>query len=158
MNEPAPRFTGTELLLVALGLLGLVGTWAQGFSYLAHGLIGGNVLFWQETVATPASTFLTVDILVLAAAVFVLMFAEGRRLGIGSGWLWAYFLASLFVAISFAVPVFLAHRQRRIRLSRPAETCDPAGGDWIAIAIAVVIVLVAVGYSLGHMPGVGGSS
>ena len=152
MNEPAPRFTGTELLLVALGLLGLVGTWAQGFSYLAHGLIGGNVLFWQETVATPASTFLTVDILVLAAAVFVLMFAEGRRLGIGSGWLWAYFLASLFVAISFAVPVFLAHRQRRIRLQRPGEAAEPAGPDWIAIGIAVVIVLVSVGYSLRHIP------
>jgi len=152
MNEPAPRFTGTELLLVALGLLGLVGTWAQGFSYLAHGLIGGNVLFWQETVATPASTFLVVDILVLAAGVFVLMFAEGRRLGIGAGWLWTYFLLSLFVAVSFAVPVFLAHRQRRIRLTRSAEGCEPAGSDWIAIAIAVVIVLVAVGYSLRHIP------
>lgn len=152
MSSDAPRFTMTELLLVALGLLGLVGTWAQGLSYLQHGLVQGNVLFWQETVATPASTFLTVDILVLAAAVFVLMFAEGRRLGIGAGWLWGYFLASLFVAISFAVPVFLAHRQRQIRLTRPAEASQPAGSDWIAIGIAVVIVLVAVGYSLGHIP------
>ena len=148
MSSGAPRFTMTELLLVALGLLGLVGTWAQGLSYLQHGLVQGNVLFWQETVATPASTFLTVDILVLAAAVFVLMFAEGRRLGIGAGWLWGYFLASLFVAISFAVPVFLAHRQRRIRTVRPAEASQPAGSDWIVIGIAVVI-----GYSLGHVPG-----
>jgi len=88
MSGSTRRFTGTELLLVALGVLGLVGTWAQGFHYLAHGLVAGNVLFWQETVATPASTFLVVDILVLAAAVFVLMFAEGRRLGIAAGWLW----------------------------------------------------------------------
>jgi len=153
MSDPTPRFTSTELLLVALGVIGLIGTWAQGFHYLGHGLVAGNVLFWKETVATPASTFLVVDILVLAAAVFVLMFAEGRRLGLGAGWLWGYFLLSVFVAVSFAVPVFLAHRQRRIRLSRPAEAARPSGSDWIAIGIAVVIMLVAAGYSLGHIPG-----
>jgi hypothetical protein len=152
MSDSARRFTGTELLLVALGVLGLVGTWAQGFHYLAHGLVAGNVLFWQETVTTPASTFLVVDILVLAAAVFVLMFAEGRRVGIGAGWLWTYFLLSLFVAVSFAVPVFLAHRLRRIRLQRPAEAVEPAGSDWIAIGIAVAIVVVSLGYSLRHIP------
>lgn len=152
MSDPTPRFTPTELLLVALGVIGLVGTWAQGFHYLAHGLVAGNVLFWKDTVATPASTFLVVDILVLAAGAFVLMFAEGRRLGLGAGWLWTYFLLSLFVAVSFAVPVFLAHRQRRIRLQRPAEAVEPAGSDWIAIGIAVAIVVVSVGYSLRHIP------
>jgi hypothetical protein len=152
MIGTTPRFTGTELLLVALGVLGLVGTWAQGFHYLGHGLVPGNVLFWKETVATPASTFLVVDILVLAAGVFVLMFAEGRRLGMGAVWLWTYFLLSLFVAVSFAVPVFLAHRQRRIRLLRPAEASVPVGPDWIAIGIAVAIVVVSVGYSLRHIP------
>jgi hypothetical protein len=135
---------------MALGLAGLVGTWVQGFGYLAHGLVGGNILFWQETVATPASTFLVVDVLVLAAGVFVLMFAEGRRLGIGAGWLWAYFLGSLFVAVSFAVPMFLAHRQRRIRMQRAAEVAQPAGADWIAIAVGVLAALVAVAYSLPH--------
>lgn len=158
MSDPVPRLTASEILLVALGVVGLVGTWAQGLGYLEHGLVGGNILFWKEAVATPAGTFLVVDVLVLAAGVFVLMFAEGRRLGIGAGWLWTYFLASLFVAVSMAVPLFLAHRQRRLRLARPAEASEPASSDWIAIAIAVVIVLVAVGYSLGHMPGVAGSS
>jgi hypothetical protein len=152
MSESTTSFTRVELLLIALGLVGLVGTWAQGLHYLGHGLLAGNVLFWQEAVATPASTFLTVDILVLAAAVFVLMFAEGRRLGMGAGLLWACFFASLFVGISFAVPVFLALRQRRIRLTRPAEIAEPAGTDWIAIAIAMLIALVAAGYSLRHIP------
>lgn len=152
MNDPTPRFTASELLLVALGMIGLVGTWAQGFHYLGQGLVAGNVLFWKEAVATPASTFLVVDILVLAAAVFVLMFAEGRRLGIGTGWLWLYFLLSLFVAVSFAVPVFLAHRQRRIRALRPAEASVPAGFDWVAIGIAVVIVLASAAYSLSNIP------
>jgi len=152
MNEPTQRYTATELLLIGLGLLGLIGTWAQGFHYLSLGFVQGNLRFWQETVATPASTFLTVDILVLAAGAFVLMFAEGRRVGIGAGWLWAYFVLSLFVAVSFAVPMFLVHRQRRIRLHRPAEASEPQGTDWIAIGIAVLCVLVAVAYSLTHIP------
>jgi hypothetical protein len=154
MIGDARGFTGIEILLVLLGVIGLVGTWVQGFGYLENGLLGGNILFWKEAVATPASTFLVVDILVLAAAVFILMFGEGRRLGIGAGWLWGYFLFSLFVAISFAVPVFLAHRQRRIRLTRPAELAQPLGSDWLAIGIAVVIVLAAAAYSFGHIPGV----
>jgi len=147
MTQEAEGYSGIEILLVLLGVVGLVGTWAQGLGYLDHGLVGGNVQFWKDTVATPAGTFLVVDMVVLAAAVFILMFAEGRRLGIGTGWLWGYFLLSLFVAISFAVPVFLAHRQRRIRLTRPAELAQPVGSDWLAIAIAVVIVAVAVVYS-----------
>ncbi len=152
MTDATPRLTATEALLVALGILGLVGTWAQAFGYLAHGFLAGNVLFWRETVATPASTFITVDILVLAAAIFVVMFAEGRRLGIGAGWLWGYYLASFVIGISFAVPVFLAHRQRRIRLQRPAESGEPAGADWGAIGLAVLIAAIAAGYSLQHIP------
>lgn len=150
MSDSTRGVTGTEWLLMALGLAGLIGTWAQGFGYLAHGLVAGNVLFWKETVATPASTFLVVDVLVLAAGIFVLMFAEGRRLGIGAGWLWAYFLGSLFVAVSFTVPMFLAHRQRRIRMQRAAEVAEPAGADWIAIGAGVLIALFAVAYSLRH--------
>lgn len=150
MNQGVPRLTTTELLLVGLGVLGLVGTWAQGFFYLAHGFVAGNVLFWQEAIATPASTFITVDVAVLGAAVFVLMFAEGRRLGIGAGWMWGYFLVSLFIAISFAVPMFLAHRQRRLRLHRPAEAAQPEGSDWIAVGIAFAMALAASGYSLCH--------
>lgn len=84
MSDAAPRFTATELLLVVLGVLGLVGTWAQGFHY--------------------------------------------------------------------AVPVFLAHRQRRIRLHRPAERDSLAGSDWIAIGVAFAIVVAWVGYSFRHIP------
>jgi hypothetical protein len=84
----------------------------------------------------------------IGATVFVLMFAEGRRLGIGAGWLWTYFLLSLFVAVSFAVPVFLAHRQRRIRQTRPAEAAQPAGsGLWLShlsLSLPTATVVVAM--------------
>lgn len=150
MSNDQRLVTTTEALLLLLGMVGLVGTWAQVSGYLEHGFLAGTVLFWRETVATPASTFVTVDVLVLATAVFVWMFAEGRRLGIKAAWLWGYFLVSVLIAVSFALPVFLAHRQRRVRLARPAEAGEPAGTDWIAIAVAVVMATVILIYSLGH--------
>jgi len=150
MNDSSRSFVPMEWLFIGLGVLGLAGTWAQAFGYLDHGFLAGNVAFWRETVATPASTFITVDVLVLAAALFLWMFAEGRRLGITPMWLWVYFLASTLIGISFAVPLFLAHRHRRIRLHRPAEVGAPEGADWIAIAVALLIAVAAVAYSLSR--------
>jgi len=150
MSEGTPRISGAELLFVVIGIVGLVGTWAQVSGYLGQGFLSGNVLFWKDAVATPAGRFLTVDVLVLAAALTAWMFGEGRRLGIGPGWLWAYFLGSLLIGISFALPLFLAHRQRRIRRDRPGESSFPAGADWAAVSLAVSIALVAVAYSLRH--------
>jgi len=151
MNNPSKNGEGIEALFVCLAFVGLAGTWAQGFGYLELGLVGANIQFWKEAFGTPASTFLAVDILVLAAALFVWMFAEARRLGIGAAWIWTYFLASLFIGISCAVPLFLAHRHRRIRLNRPTEQGSPAGSDWVAIVAAIVIAIVAAGYSLSRM-------
>jgi hypothetical protein len=148
MNNPSSNGAGIEILFVCLALLGLAGTWAQGFGYLELGLVAGNVQFWKDAFGGPASTFLAVDILVLAAALFVWMFAEARRLEIGAAWIWAYYLASMFIGISFAVPLFLAHRHRRVRLHRPTEHGSPAGSDWVAVGVAIVIAIVAAGYSL----------
>jgi hypothetical protein len=139
-----------EILYLLLAVIGLAGTWAQGYGYLRLGIVGGNVQFWKDAFAGPASAFLSVDILVLAAAVFVWLFGEGRRLGIAAGWMWACFLGALLIGISFAVPLFLAVRERRLRLQRPGEQAEPAGADFVAIAIATAIALVAAGYSLAH--------
>ncbi len=141
---------GLELLYVALALVGLIGTGAQVVGYFDAGFIGANLAFWKDTVATPASTFIVVDIMVLAAAIFVWMFGECRRLGLRGAW--AYFLASTFIGISFALPLFLAHRQRALRL-RGESGITPAGADWIAIAMALAAALFAAAYSLSHLPG-----
>jgi hypothetical protein len=151
MENEAARGMHVEWLYVALGLLGLVGSWAQGWSYLGAGLLEGNVLFWKDAVANPAGTFLTVDILALGAALLVWMFAEGRRLGIGTYWLWGYLLLSVLVAISFALPMFLAHRHRRLRLQHPEQIGSPVGADWIGIGAVVVVAVVAAIYSLRHV-------
>jgi len=142
-----------EKLYILLGIAGLIGTWAQVLGYLEAGFLAGNIQFWKETVTTPAATFIVVDIFVLAAAVFVLMFAEGRRLGMGAGWLWTYFLGSALIGISCFVPLFLAHRQRVIRTQHAAQNVAPEGTDLIAVGLAVLIGLGAVVYSLMHIPG-----
>ncbi len=145
-----PPGRGLEWLYAGLALVGLIGTGVQVLGYFDAGFIGANLAFWKDTVATPASTFIVVDILVLAAAVFVWMFGECRRLGLRG--VWAYFLASVFIGVSFAFPLFLAHRQRALRL-RGEHNGSPAGADWIAVALAIIAALVAAAYSLGHRPG-----
>lgn len=139
-----------EKLYIALGIAGLIGTWAQVFGYLDLGFLAGNMQFWKETLATPASTFIVVDIFVLAAAIFVMMFSEGRRLGIGAGWLWMYFLGSSLIGISCFVPLFLAHRERAMRAAQ--QTGAPAGSDFIALLAAIALAFGSVAYSLMHIP------
>ncbi|MGH8455431.1 MAG: DUF2834 domain-containing protein [Stenotrophobium sp.] len=144
--------TWQEMLYGALAITGLTGAWAQALVYLHAGFLDGNIAFWKAAVTTPASLFIVVDIFVLAAALFVWMFAEGRRLGISQAWLWGYFLGSVFVAISFAFPLFLAHRQRLLRTEHPQQHAAPAGADFVGIALAVLFALCAVGYSFLHRP------
>jgi hypothetical protein len=139
-----------EVLYVLLALIGLAGTWAQGLGYLRLGLLGGNLQFWKDAFAAPASAFLSVDILVLGAAVFAWIFGEARRLGIAARWAWACLFGGLFIGISFAVPLFMAARERRLRALRPDERGVPAGWDFAAIALIVTIAVAAAGYSLAH--------
>jgi hypothetical protein len=139
-----------EVLYFALALVGLAGTWAQGLGFLKLGLVGGNVQFWKDAFGAPASAFLAVDILVLGAAVFVWLFGEARRLGMPAAWAWACLFGGLFVGISFAVPLFLAVRERRLRRLRPGEQATPAGADVAGIALMVAIAVAAAAYSLTH--------
>jgi hypothetical protein len=150
MDQAVKAGARMEWLYIALAIAGLVGSWAQVWGYLGQGFVAGNLLFWKDAVANPAGTFLTVDVLVLGAALLAWMFGEGRRLGIGAGWLWGYLVLSVFVAISFALPMFLAHRHRRLRSVRPEEIGVPAKADWVAIGIVVALALIAAAYSLRH--------
>jgi len=72
-----------------------------------------------------------VDLLVARGRAVRVDVRRGRRLGIAPAWLWGYFLVSTLIGISFAVPVFLAHRHRRIRTNGHGGTGAPAGADWI---------------------------
>jgi hypothetical protein len=100
------------LAYLSLGALALVGTWSQ------------NILFFRETGTTSAITFIeacfanhaaasiSIDILFFAAAAFVFMGVEARRLKLP--YFWLYVALSFVVAVAVAFPLFMAVRQQRL--------------------------------------------
>jgi len=98
---------------VVIGIVAFFATGSQALDYYGAGPVDGTEQFWRDAItANHASRFLVYDIWLLALAVFVLMWAESRKVGIGTGWFVAYVVLSIVIGISTFVPFFLAHRQR----------------------------------------------
>jgi len=152
MNPAASNSRWPEVLYLVLAVVGLVGTNAQLPAYLPEGFVAGTLHFWKDSLVTPAGVFLVVDLFVLGTAVFVWMFGECRRLGIAPWMAWVYLLGSLLIGISCFVPLFMAHRQRRLRALHPEQQVNAAGSDFIGIALALALVAAAFAYSLCHIP------
>jgi hypothetical protein len=102
----------------AISLVALAGTWRQNLAYFRPGegwVVGfalATVRFWSETLATPASTSITIDLGLLLLPVFALMVIESRRLAIR--FVWIYIVLGILVAISATFPLFLIARERRL--------------------------------------------
>jgi hypothetical protein len=127
-----------------IGLIALIGTWGNNIQYLHLGLVGANVEFWRETLVNPASRSITVDILFLGLAAIVWMFLEARRLSMRG--IWLYVLASVFVAISIAFPVFLIHRERMLARQDGSTTAGTLSAtDLLGLALLAVSIL---GYTI----------
>lgn len=152
MSADARSTAWMQWLYVAIAIVAFVGTNAQVMAYLGYGPVQGTINFWKETTPTPAATFLLVDIFAFGAAVLIWMFAECRRLGIAQGWAWLYFLGSAFVGISVFVPLFLAHRHRRIRRLEPSQDAALGGADFLAAAIVIASLGFVAFYSVTHLP------
>jgi len=101
---------------VLIGIVAFFATWSQALPYftsLDTGPVAGTEQFWRDALtAGHVSLFLVYDLVLLGLAVFVLMWVEARKVGIGTGWFVAYVVLSLVIGISTFVPFFLAHRQR----------------------------------------------
>lgn len=98
-------------VLVALVSLGL--TMWQASNYFDAGLLDGTVNFWRDAFrGNAAGRFLAFDTLGLGTGCFVLLWVEGRRVGIGPQWRIGYIALSLLIGVSTFVPLFFAHRQR----------------------------------------------
>lgn len=126
-------------LYALIAVASLAGTAAQLKPYLALGLVQGNVHFWQDTLLNAASRFITVDILFVFVVVWRWMLTEARRLKMGGyGW---YFPASLLIAFSATLPVFMIHREiARSRLSKvEQEDTGVLGGLSVLLVCAVAL-------------------
>jgi hypothetical protein len=124
-----------------IALLAFVTTWANVLSYASLGFVGSNVAFWRDTLANPASRFLTLDVFFLGLAVFVWMVLEARRLGMRRVWL--YLLFGMLVAISLTVPIFLINRERALAAREPSSAAGTLGTfDVIGLVLVTAAILV----------------
>jgi hypothetical protein len=117
------------LAYAAIALLALFATWSQNLSYFRpeDGALVGFVLatgrFWPETLATPASVSITVDIALFTLAASIFLILEARRLGIRFAW--AYVVFGLLVAISVTFQHWLEAAPTR-RLAQTDGAAEPA--------------------------------
>jgi hypothetical protein len=105
--------------------------------------------FWPATLATPASTSITVDLAFFLVAAAVLMVIEARRLAIR--WVWLYILLGLLVAISVTFPLFLIARERRLSaLGRPSDVVGLSGADLAALVGLGGMTAAITAWTLGR--------
>lgn len=99
---------------LVIGVLALGLTWAHLPPYLGAGVLAGNVQFWNDAVmnTNAASLFLLVDLFFLVLAANIWMVVESRRHHIP--FVWVYILVGILIGISFAFPLFLAAREKRL--------------------------------------------
>jgi len=104
----APRWTPLAVAYLVIAVIGLVGTWTLNVLSATSGR--GVAEEWAATGFGVGS--LQVDLLVLAVACGALIVVEGRRIGMRRAWLFLPLAA--VTAAAFAVPLFLALRERRL--------------------------------------------
>lgn len=102
------RRRNTMIVYLVLAALGLIGTAWFNIRGVLEPQESSFVGAW---FANPATSSLSIDLLVTASAASVFMILEGRRLGMRLVWL--YVLASFVTAVAFTFPLFLAMRERR---------------------------------------------
>jgi Protein of unknown function DUF2834 len=130
-----------QLLCVVYALVALlagIATWSHNLAYFRpeEGLLAGFAFatgrFWRDTLATPASISITVDLGLLLVPLVALMVLESRRLGIR--FVWLYVLLGVLVAISVTFPLFLIARERRLAArGEVSEDLPFRGADWIGL-------------------------
>ncbi len=141
-----------EFLYYLLAAIGFVGTQVQFLpAYLPLGFVPSLIGFVKDSVANPASTFLLVDVLVLATAAFIWMFGEARRLAMRGAWF--YFVGSLLIGVSTFMPLFFAMRERRLRYGTPSGPWALQGADWLGVGLGILLCVAAMAYSLSRIPG-----
>lgn len=100
--------TPAAWVYLSLAILGLVLTAV----FNIRGVLEPSGSFLAAWFANPATTSLSIDLLVTASAASIFIILEGRRLGMK--WPWLYVLASFVTAVAFTFPLFLAVRERHM--------------------------------------------
>jgi hypothetical protein len=100
-------------MYLLFAILGTILPYYFLISFLVH--YGLNFeLIGQQLFASELGAFFVMDVLITAIVLWTFVFTEGHRLGMK--YLWAYVLATLFVGVSFAFPLFLYYREKYLVL------------------------------------------
>ncbi|MGH8504441.1 MAG: DUF2834 domain-containing protein [Stenotrophobium sp.] len=135
------------LVYALIGLCALVATWSHNAAYLGEGFVAGNLHFWRDTLISPASTSITLDLFFLGLALNLWMILEARRIGLR--FVWLYILAGLLIAISVAFPAYMIRRELLLA-QRDTSPQGPGlkAADIIGLLILAGITLAFAGWTL----------
>ncbi|MDA8793128.1 DUF2834 domain-containing protein [Bacteriovoracaceae bacterium] len=98
-------------LYFVLGLLALIFCW---YYNIQHIQIGGDLkLFVANNLINPASASIFFDISFLFVSISVWFYMEGKKLDIKL-W-WVYIITGLIIGISISFPLFLIHRNIKLK-------------------------------------------
>lgn len=75
--------------------------------------------FFISIFANHVASAVAADLIVSSVVFFAFVFFEGRRTGIRH--LWIYIPATMFVGLSFGLPLFLYHRARAMERPLPGR-------------------------------------
>ena len=106
-----PRWTPVAIVYLVLAIVGLGATWT--FNILAIRSGSDFVGEWMSNGFATQS--LQVDLLVVGIAVGVFLIVEARRIGMRHAWV--FLPLSAITAAAFAIPLYLALRERKLAAS-----------------------------------------
>jgi len=109
-------------LYLLLSVLGVALPYSQLLPFLREHGINLSLLV-EQLFANRVSGFFGLDVIVSSLVLWVFVFSEGRRRQMKR--LWVYIVCNLLVGVSFALPLFLYMRERRMNKPSEAATARP---------------------------------
>ena len=94
-------------IYLVLAIIGAVAPYVFFMRFFGAEGLGGD--FVGALFANGAAGGFTTDLLISSVVLWIFVFAEGRRVGVGRGWL--YVLINLLIGLSCALPLFLWARE-----------------------------------------------
>ena len=102
-----------KTVYLVLAVLGLILPYWFFFQFLNTNGLNFSLLI-QQLFANDISTFFAIDLILSTIVFWIFIVADANKYQMKNGWL--YILASLIVGLSFALPLFLYFRERRLEV------------------------------------------
>ena len=103
--------TPLQALYLLLSVCGAVGTWYFNLQ------VADLASFFVDAWATPLTSSLSMDLLVVVLSFFAFMLVERKRLGMSAAGVGVLMVLTFAVAVAFTLPLFLFFRERALSTS-----------------------------------------